>query len=88
MNINGKNLKNIIYIEKEKLLEGFARTQIGAIEKKILMASNSGYDYVWYKISNHYKYNNDEICFRIIKILEENSYYVRLFENNILQIIW
>lgn len=88
MNINGKDVKNILSNENRRLLSEFIKIHICAIEKKILIASKSGYDYIWYKIPEHYKYNNERVCLKIISILERNKFHVRLFENNLIEVIW
>ena len=88
MNINGKQVKNIIYYEQKKMFFQFIKYHLGSIEKKIIIASRNGYDYIWYKIPRHFKHDNDEVCSEIIKELEKNKFSLRLFENNLIQIIW
>ena len=88
MNINGNDVKNILSNENKRLLSEFIKIHIRSIEKKILIASKNGYDYIWYKITEHFKYNNDKVCSKIIKTLEKNKFHVRLFENNLLEVIW
>lgn len=88
MNLNGNNVKNIIGIEKKKLINKIIQSHIQNIEKKIIIASNSGYDYIWYNITLDFKYEPKEYVMNIIHILEKNRFYIRLFEPYLLQIIW
>ena len=88
MNINGSNIINIIQDEKKKQQTKFIQYHMDTIEKKILLASKSGYDYIWYNINEHFKYDIEICSQKIIKILEANNFYVRLFEPHLLQIIW
>lgn len=88
MNINAKDVKNIIHLESEKMMKIFIKSQLNALEKKILIASKSGFDYVWYKLPYHYKFDNNDVCQKIIQSLEKKNFCVRLFEKNIFQIIW
>ena len=88
MNLNGKHVKNIIGLEKKKLINKIVQSHIQNIEKKIIIASNSGYDYIWYSIKQDFKYDTNEYIYDIIQLLEKNKFYVRLFEPCLMQIIW
>lgn len=88
MKIDGKNIENSLQKEYKKLNNIYIKDNIKKIETKIMMASVSGYDYTWYRVPTHYKYNNDYICKQIINVLEKHNFYVRLFNDNLLQIVW
>lgn len=88
MNLKGTDVKNIIGLEKKKLINKIVQSHLQNIEKKIIIASNSGYDYVWYNIQGDFKYEPQEYVFNIINTLENNKYYIRLFEPYLMQIIW
>lgn len=88
MKINGKKIKNALDDEKKKLMSHFINYHIEQIEKKIVIASSNGYDYIWYKLPMHYKYDVSLVISEIINILEKNKFYVRYFNMDLLQIIW
>ena len=88
MNISANDCKNIIHNERKKMKNEFVQLQLSQVEKKILIATKSGYDFVWYKLQNHFKYDIDDISFKMIRVLEKNKFYVRLFEDGLMQIIW
>lgn len=88
MNLKAYDVKNIIGLEKKKLINKIIHSHLHNIEKKIIIASNSGYDYIWYNIQGDFKYEPHEYIFNIIRTLETNKYYIRLFEPYLMQIIW
>ena len=88
MKLDGKKMENSLEKEHKRLSHDYIKELIKNIETKIIMASMNGYDYTWYRITDHYKYDNEYICHQVIKVLEKHNFYVRLFNDNLLQIIW
>lgn len=88
MNISAEDCNNLVNGERRKMKAKFVNNQLANIEKKILMATMSGYDFVWYRVQGHFKYDTDDICYKIIRVLEKKKFYVRFFEGGLIQIIW
>ena len=92
MNLKGNQLSSILKTEYDKNLATHVNSVILSIENKIIIATRSGIDFVWFEIPSHYKYTDDEVCANVVKILEQNHFYVRLFETknktNVVQVIW
>lgn len=62
------------------------------IEKKIILASNSNFYYIWYKIPEFIYgaplFNHSECIQVITSRLTKNNFKVEQFDNNILLISW
>lgn len=78
--------------EKKKQKEEIYKKVFVAVEKKILMASNSGSLYCWYQVPEFFinlPIYNVKSCIKFVKKkLLENGFVVEWFKPNILLISW
>ena len=78
--------------ERKKQKEEIYKKVFTAIEKKILMASNSGLLYCWYQVPEFFinlPIYNVKSCIKFVKKkLIENGFVVEWFKPNILLISW